>query len=86
MAFPIEEGSSTKLEHSLRSKLWRPVTFLVKEGSSKILVHPWRHKTCSLPSFPTHDGTFTKLTQYLRINSSRLVAVERSGSSFRLIE
>ena len=83
--FPIEEGSSTRLEHLLRFNCSKWVIFPIEKGSSTRLEHPMRHNSLRLVIFPIKEGSSTRLEQHHRSKRRRLMAVERSGSSFRFL-
>jgi hypothetical protein len=83
MRFPIDEGSSTRLEHPMRSNLGRVMRFPIDEGSFNRLEQPCISKLLILVAFPIEEGSSIKLEQSERTISRRLMAVERLGSSFK---
>lgn len=59
---------------------------LMLVGRNCSLEHHDASSCTSLCRFEIEDGTSTKLVQYVRVNVSRLVAFQRFGISFKLLE
>ena len=78
-------GNILKREHPLRSRRWRDLR-LIPAGRVSKFVHPSMFNFVSLLRFWIEEEIFTRLEQYLRLSVLRLVAIERSGISFRFLD
>jgi hypothetical protein len=63
MAFPIEDGSSKRLEHPLSSNFRSLVAFPIEKGNSTRLEHPLRFNTSRLVALERSGSSFRFLEE-----------------------